>query len=149
VEYSIAPPIPWRNLQARSRDAEGEKKARSDAKVYTRVPVENTLALPVMSPSIPAGSRKIAEERRYAAGIQESIMASMANSSPMRGRARLMLEPVNGLRNVPMVTMTRTTPRELLFAGSDIRKPPETRHKKTSTRDEPCVSAFINLYQNV
>jgi hypothetical protein len=30
------------------------------------------------------------------------MMASMANSSPMRGRARLMLEPVKGLRKVPM-----------------------------------------------
>ena len=88
----------------------------------------------MISPSIPAGRRKIEVERRYAAGIHESMMASMANSPPISGRARLMDEPVNGLRKVPIVTMMRITPRESLFTRVGIRVPPAANEKYTDNR---------------
>jgi len=116
--------MPCRNRHPRRNRAPGVKMASRDATVYTSVPMANTLPRPRMSPSIPAGRRKIAVERRYAVGIQESMMASMANSVPMRGRARLMLEPAKGLRNVPIVT-TRSIPArvELAIAGNGTHAP--------------------------
>jgi hypothetical protein len=78
----------------------------------------------MISPSIPAGRRKIEAERRYAAGIHESMMASIENSSAISGRARLMDEPANGLRKVPIVTMISIMPRELLFARGGVRSAP-------------------------
>jgi hypothetical protein len=53
-----------------------------------------------------------------------------------------MLDPVKGLRNVPMVTMMRITPRESLFAESGIRSSQGTVRKNTDYRDEIIYSGF-------
>ena len=68
-----------------------------------------------MSASLPKGTIKTAETRRYYMATQLIRTASAANSLPMAGSATLMAEPTKGLMKAVDIAMIRTA----FFSESD------------------------------
>jgi hypothetical protein len=85
-----------------------EKSIRKVVRVNSKIPVENTFFLPIMSASLPKGNRKIAEERIKLLITHPRLIASAFRSLPIDGRARLTAELRNGVRNAAKVATSRT-----------------------------------------
>jgi len=84
-----------------------EKIIRNVETVNSRIPVEKTFFLPIMSASRPKGSRNIAEESMKLLITQPSPMALAFMSFPIDGRARFTAEPRNGVRNAANVATNK------------------------------------------
>jgi hypothetical protein len=67
--------------------------------------------------------RNIAEHNKKIVGTHPSWIASAENSAAIWGRARLTIEPMNGVRNDPSVEMIRIKrSHDRLSDGSNISR---------------------------
>ena len=51
----------------------------------------------------------MAADKRYAVDTQLKAMACRENSNPIVGKARLMAEPINGVKNEPKTAIAKAT----------------------------------------
>jgi hypothetical protein len=98
VPKIIALEIPWITRRTSSETILPEKTISVVVNVKSNNPSEKILFLPVISPSLPNGRRKIAEESRKLLITQPSWMALACRSFAMEGSARLTAEVMNGVR---------------------------------------------------
>jgi hypothetical protein len=85
-----------------------ENKIRNVEMVNNRIPSEKIFFLPIISPSLPNGIRKIADDNRKLLITQLILMALAWSSFPMEGSARFTAELRKGTRKAANV-VTRST----------------------------------------
>jgi hypothetical protein len=97
------------NLKKTREAPEKEREHSRDDRANTRRPKTKKLFLPLMSASLPIGTRNIAVDSKNAVVIHTRNMASISNSLSILGRARFTEEPMNGVRNDAMVDAISTS----------------------------------------
>ena len=85
-----------------------EKIIRKVEMVKSMIPIVKIFFLPIISPSLPKGSRKIADVRMKLLITQPILMAFACRSFAMDGRARLTADVRNGVRKAAKAD-TRST----------------------------------------
>ena len=99
VPKTIALPIPWTTLEVIKNQEEGATAQSTVPNANTHIPRRNVLFLPRISASFPKGTRNTAAASRYDVGTQLRRTAFIENSSAMSGRAMLIEDAMNGVRN--------------------------------------------------
>jgi hypothetical protein len=119
--------MPWNILIRISEVIDLQKMIRNVETVNRKIPVVKIFFLPIISASLPNGSRNIAEERIKLLAIHPRPIALAFRSLPIAGSARLMAEPRNGVRNAANVETSRTdlfrvlSSAEARFSGTIYR----------------------------
>jgi hypothetical protein len=118
VPKIIALDNPW-NIRKTIRERMlWENSIRNVEIVNSKIPSEKIFFLPKMSPSLPNGIRKMAEDKRKLLITQPRLIAFAWRSLPIAGRARLTAELRKGTRNAAKVE-TRST--DFLNVLSSVR----------------------------
>jgi hypothetical protein len=92
----MATPIPCKTRKEISMMPELARPEKKDANVKITMPPTKIFFLPYMSAILPKGTRRTAEDRRYAVATQPNVTASNDRSLPIRGRAILTEETMKG-----------------------------------------------------
>ena len=99
---------------------DGDRAQKTELSAIIILPIKNILFLPLISASLPRGTRKTAEESRKAIATQLIPTAPRVNSSLMEGSAILIAAPRNGLIKEVRITTKRIRLREVLIRVSII-----------------------------
>jgi hypothetical protein len=108
VPKIIALENPCRILKEISEMISREKIIRKVEIVNKSIPRVKIFFLPTISPSLPKGRRKMAEDKMKLLTTQPILIASACSSFPIVGNARLIAEERNGVRNEAKVVTSKT-----------------------------------------
>jgi hypothetical protein len=108
VPKIIAEEKPWKILKRIIMAGFLEKTIRTDEMLNRNMPNEKIFFRPVISASLPKGSRKTADARMKLLMIHPSSTAFAPNSLPIAGRARLTEDPKKAVRKVVIDVTMRT-----------------------------------------
>jgi len=119
----MALPTPWKTRQEISIVEEFAIPEKRDESVVMTMPQMKIFFLPYISAILPKGTRKAAEDSRYAVATQAKVTAPNDSSLPIAGRAILTEEPMKGKRKDVIVATrsTRLLPVPLPTGSSTIR----------------------------
>jgi hypothetical protein len=108
VPNIIALEKPCRILKIMSEVILREKIIRKVVMVKSIIPEENIFFLPTISPSLPNGRRKIADESMKLLMTHPRLIALALRSLPIAGNARFTAEPRKGVMNAAKVATIKT-----------------------------------------
>jgi hypothetical protein len=114
VPKTMALPIPCIPRNRISNPPEGDSAQRMEERTMIMLPMKKILFRPLISASLPIGTRNTAEERRKAMATQLIPTAPIEKVLLMAGSAILMAAPRKGFIKEVMRTMIRIN---LLEAG--------------------------------
>jgi len=103
----MALPMPCNARNKISKVPEGESAHRMELTAIMILPIKKIFFLPLISASLPRGTRKTADERRKAMETQLIPTAPRLNSSLIDGRAILIAAPRKGLIKEVMIMAKR------------------------------------------
>ena len=98
------------------------EKANEHNRVATTknmLPSSNIFLLPTISASLPRGTSRIADDNKYAMGIQLSETAFMDKSTLIDGSAIFTADPIKGLKKDEIMITASKIPRFTFSAGPD------------------------------
>jgi len=115
VPNTMALPMPCAARRLISKAPEGERAQRIELAAIIMLPRKNICFLPLISASLPRGTRKTAEESRKAIDTQLIPTAPSEKSALMAGSAILMAAPRKGLIKEVMMIKRRINLLESLL----------------------------------
>ena len=115
VPNTMALPRPWTARSEMSTAPDGDSAQRMELVAIIMLPIKNILFLPLISASLPRGTRNTADESMKAMETQLIPTAPSENSSLMAGKAILIAAPRKGLINDEMMIEKRINLLEFLL----------------------------------
>jgi len=108
VPKIIALEKPWNILRTMRDMILCEKTIRKVVIVNNKIPIVKIFFLPIISPSLPKGNRKIADVKIKLLITQPRFIAFALRSLPIDGKARFTADVRNGVRNAANVEIRST-----------------------------------------